>query len=74
MYFEFHFSCAQPILIAWTSCLKLVISKIIYCGYFCEATTLNEKIHKLTIAKEKNIEFIFFRTQTQTISGFVSLT
>ena len=23
------------------------------------ATTLNEKIHKLTITKEKNIEFIF---------------
>ena len=31
------FSCAQPILIAWTSCLKLVISKIIYCGYFCRS-------------------------------------
>ena len=27
-----------------------------------EATTLNEKIHKLTIAKENNIEFTFFRT------------
>ena len=52
------FSCAQPILIAWTSCLKLIISKL----YSAEATTLNEKIHKLTIAEEKNIEFIFFRT------------
>ena len=31
------FSCAQPILIAWTSYLKLVISKIIYCGYFCRS-------------------------------------
>ena len=29
------FSCAQPILIAWTSCLKLIISKIfIYCNQF----------------------------------------
>ena len=52
------FSCAQPILIAWTSCLKLIISKL----YSAEATTLNEKIHKLRIAKEKNIEFNFFRT------------
>ena len=52
------FSCAQPILVAWTSCLKLIISKL----YSAEATTLNEKIHKLRIAKEKNIEFIFFRT------------
>ena len=52
------FSCAQPILIAWTSCLKLIISKL----YSAEATTLNEKIHKLRIAEEKNIEFIFFRT------------
>ena len=25
-----------------------------------EATTLNEKLNKLTIAKEKDIEFIFF--------------
>ena len=52
------FSCAQAILIAWTSCLKLIISKL----YYAEATTLNEKIHKLRIAKEKNIEFNFFRT------------
>ena len=58
------FSCAQPILIAWTSCLKLIISKIYYFTVVtsAEATTLNDKIHKLTIAKEKNIEFIFFRT------------
>ena len=27
-----------------------------------EATTLNEQIHQLTIAKEKNIGFIVFRT------------
>ena len=52
------FSCAQPILIAWTSCLKLIISKL----YSAEATTLNENIHKLRIATEKNIEFNFFRT------------
>ena len=32
------FSCAQPILIAWTSCLKLIIStEFIYCGYFCRS-------------------------------------
>ena len=56
------FSCAQPILIGWTSCLKLIISKIYYFTVVtsAEATTLNDKIHKLTIAKEKNIEFIFF--------------
>ena len=55
------FSCAQPILIAWTSCLKLIISKIYYFTVVtsAEATTLNEKIHKLTIEKEKNIEFPF---------------
>ena len=52
------FSCAQPMLIAWASCLKLIISKL----YSAEATTLNEKTHKLRIAKEKNIEFNFFRT------------
>ena len=56
------FSCAQPILIAWTSCLKLIISKIYYFTVVtsAETNTLNEKIHKLTIAKEKNIELIFF--------------
>ena len=54
-------SCAQPILIGWTSCLKLIISKIYYFTVVtsAEATTLNEKIHKLTIAKEKNSEVIF---------------
>ena len=31
------FSCAQQILIAWTSCLKLVIPNYIYSGYFCRS-------------------------------------
>ena len=56
------FSCAQPILIARNSCLKLIISKIYLLSASAKATTLNEKIDKLTIAKENNIEFIFFRT------------
>ena len=47
------FSCAQPILIAWTSCLKLIISKIYLLWLL---------LPKLTIEKEKNIEVIFFRT------------
>ena len=56
------FSCAQPILIGWTSCLKLIISEIYYFTVVtsAEATTLNEKIHKPTIAKEKNSEVIFW--------------
>ena len=31
------FSCALQILIAWTSCLKLIIPNYIYCGYFCRS-------------------------------------
>ena len=44
------FSCAQPILIAWTSCLKLIISKIYLLWLL---------LPKLTIEKEKNVEVIF---------------
>ena len=31
------FSCALQILIAWTSCSKLIIPNYIYCGYFCRS-------------------------------------
>ena len=60
MQFEFIFMCSADI-----NC----VDQLLEINYFqnistvvtsAEATTLNEKIHKLTLAKEKNIEFIIF--------------
>ena len=62
MQFEFIFMCSADINYA---------EQLLEINYFqnlftvvtsAKATTLNEKIDKLTIAKENNIEFIFFRT------------
>ena len=45
-------------LVAWNKLIQNLFTVVTS----AEATTLNEKIHKHWIAKEKNIEFIFFRT------------
>ena len=62
MQFEFIFMCSADI-----NCVDQLLEINFFQNIFtvatsAKATTLNEKIHKLTIAKEKNIEFIFFRT------------
>ena len=62
MEFEFIFMCSADI-----NCAAQLLEINYFQNLFtvvtsAEATTLNEKIDKLTIAKEKNIEFIFFRT------------
>ena len=61
MQFEFHVMCSAD-----TNC----VDQLLEINYFHKlftvvtsaeaiATTMNEKIHQLTIKKEKNIEFIF---------------
>ena len=59
MQFEFIFMCSADI-----NCADQLLEINYFQNLFtvvtsAEATTLNEKIDKLTIAKEKNIEFIF---------------
>ena len=59
MQFEFIFMCSADI-----NCAEQLLEINYFQNLFtvvtsAEATTLNEKIDKLTIAKEKNIEFIF---------------
>ena len=59
MQFEFIFMCSADI-----NCAEQLLEINYFQNLFtvvtsAEATTLNEKIDKLTIAKEKNIELIF---------------
>ena len=59
MQFEFIFMCSADI-----NCVDQLLEINDFQNLFtmvtsAEATTLNEKIHKLTITKEKNLEFIF---------------
>ena len=59
MQFEFIFMNSADI-----NCVDQLVEINYYQNIFtvltsAEATTLNEKIHKLTLAKEKNTEFIF---------------
>ena len=59
MQFEFIFMCSADI-----NCAEQLLEINYFQNLFtvvtsAEATTLNEKIDKLTIAKEKNIEFTF---------------